>query len=219
MKDADEYILISGIHHFAFCRRRWALIHVEAQWNDNSLTVSGHLMHTRAHNSSLTEKRRDLIVTRDMPILSHQMRVRGQCDIVEFNQYDSGIRLFGRHGLWLPCPVEYKRGKPLICDADRLQLCAQAMCLEEMLLCPPIQTAYLYYGEIKRREAVPLDDGLRETVHTMFAEMHSHYRRRYTPRVKPTKACTSCSMKDICLPKLPQEGRVAVYIQKAIAED
>jgi CRISPR-associated exonuclease Cas4 len=182
-------------------------------------TVSGDLMHTRAHNQSLTEKRGDVIVTRDMPIFSHTMRVRGRCDVVEFRCDESGVSIFGQEGLWLPCPVEYKRGKPKSHDADRLQLCAQAICLEEMLLCMEIQTAYLYYGETKRREKVQLDVDLREAVRAMFSEMYDYYSRRYTPRVKRTKACTSCSLKDICLPKLPKKDTVSTYIKEAIAED
>ena len=219
MFDNDDYLLISGIQHFAFCRRQWALIHIESQWKDNESTISGKLMHARAHNPLLSEKRGDLIIARDMPIFSHTMGVRGACDVVEFRRDDGGVPLFGRKGLWLTCPVEYKRGRPKAHDADRLQLCAQAMCLEEMLVCPPIETAYLYYGETKRREPVPLEADLRQSVRTMFSEMRNLYGRCHTPRVKPTKGCTSCSMKDICLPKMPQDKRVAAYIQNALTED
>jgi CRISPR-associated exonuclease Cas4 len=218
MFEEEEYLQLSGIQHFAFCRRQWALIHIESQWDENVYTVSGDLMHAHAHNQSLTEKRGDIIVTRDIPIFSRTMKVRGKCDVVEFRLDDDGVSIFGRKGLWLPSPVEYKRGKPKSHDADRLQLCAQAICLEEMLLCPEIQKAYLFYGETKRREAVQLDFDLREVVRMTFSEMHNYYDRRYTPRVKKTKACTSCSLKDICLPKLPNEGAVSAYIKKAIAE-
>jgi len=219
MYDDDEYLLISGIQHFAFCRRQWALIHIEAQWTENVLTVSGDLLHNRAHNQSLTEKRGDVIISRDMPVFSRTMQVRGKCDVVEFRRDDEGVSIFGREGLWLPCPIEYERGKPKSHDADRLQLCAQAICLEEMLMCPEIQSAILYYGETKRRETVPLDTKLRETVCSMFAEMRDYYNRRYTPRVKRMRSCTSCSLKDSCLPKLPQEGRVSTYINETLGED
>jgi len=219
MYDEDEYLLISGIQHFTFCRRQWALMYIETQWSENMYTVSGELMHTRAHDQSLTEKRGDIIVSHDMPVFSRSMQVRGKCDIVEFHRDDKGVSLIGREGLWLPCPVEYKRGKPKPHDADRLQLCAQAICLEEMLMCPEIKLAYLYYGETKRREAVLLDVELRNTVRTMFAEMRGYYERRYTPRVKRTKSCASCSLNDLCLPRLPPEGKVSVYINKALEED
>jgi CRISPR-associated exonuclease Cas4 len=176
-------------------------------------------MHTRVHDPSLNEKRKDRIFTRGMPVLSHTLRARGVCDLVEFRRDAGGVSLFGRKGLWLPCPVEYKRGRPKTHGADRMQLCAQAICLEEMLLCPPIQTAYLYYGEVKQREAVPLDECLRTEVRAAFAQMHKDYDRRHTPRVKPAKACGACSLRDICLPKMPKETSVEAYMQKTLAED
>jgi len=216
--EEDEAILISGIQHFAFCRRQWALIHIESQWDDNAYTVSGELLHANAHNSAFTEKRGDLIVTRDMPVFSRSMRVRGVCDVVEFRQDAKGVALFGRKGLWLPCPVEYKRGRPKAHNADSLQLCAQAMCLEEMLLCMPIDKAFLYHGETKHREEVVLSEDLRVAVRTIFAEMRDFYDRRYTPRVKPTKSCNSCSMMNVCLPKLPQEQHVGTYINNALVD-
>ncbi len=219
MLDPDDYLLLSGIQHFAFCRRQWALIHIEAQWEDNARTISGELIHSRAHDTKLTEKRGDMIVVRGMSVLSHALGIQGKCDVVEFHKDEAGVALFGRKGLWLPFPVEYKRGSPKPHDADRLQLCAQAMCLEEMLACPPIKEAYLYYAEIKRREAVPLGSELRETVRSMCAEMRGYYERRHTPRAKQSKSCKNCSLADICLPKLPQEGRVASYIQSALRED
>lgn len=215
----DDYLLLSGIQHFVFCRRQWALIHVEQQWADNLLTAQGESMHVRTHDSSQNEKRGDLIITRGMLVFSHTMRIRGVCDVVEFRRDAGGITLFGRKGLWLPCPVEYKRGRPKTHEADKMQLCAQAMCLEEMLLCPPIETAYLYYGETKRRETVILDEDLRAKVCAAFAQMHKDFNRRHTPRVKPTKACSNCSLLDICLPKMPKETAVAEYIQNVLAED
>ena len=218
MMHEDDYMLISGIQHFEFCRRQWALIHVEAQWVENELTVAGQIMHEKAHNPFITEKRGDLIITREMPIFSHTLKTRGKCDVVEFHRDDDGVSLFGREGLWLPCPVEYKRGKPKVHDADRLRLCAQAICLEEMLTCEPIEKAYLYYGEIKQREPIELTTDLRSKVRTMFAEMMNYYSRGYTPRSKSTKACNSCSMKNICLPKMPEENSVVSYIRKALVE-
>jgi CRISPR-associated exonuclease Cas4 len=176
-------------------------------------------MHERAHDPFFTEKRKDVIIARDMPVLSHSLGVRGACDVVEFRQNSNGVALFGREGLWLPCPIEYKRGKPKKHNADKLQLCTQAICLEEMLLCPPIPVAYLFYGETKRREEVTLDNNLRETVKTMFSEMRAYYARRYTPRVKPSKGCANCSMNHVCLPKMPKGDRVSVYIKNALAED
>jgi len=214
----EDYLLLSGIQHFAFCRRQWALIHIENLWAENYLTMDGNIKHKRAHNPFLSEKRRDIIIVGEMPVHSRTMGISGQCDIVEFIQGDNGIPLHKRQGLWLPRPIEHKRGSPKISDIDRLQLCAQAMCLEEMLVCPTIQTAYLFYGETRRREEVALTPSLRENVKAMFEEMHSYFQRRHTPRVKASKACSSCSLKDICLPKLPSQGSVASYIERELRD-
>jgi len=216
----DEYILLSGIQHFSFCRRQWALIHIEGVWAENVLTVEGKIMHERAHNPFFTEKRNDLIISREMPVASREMGVSGQCDVVEFYRDEGGVRLFGREGLWLPRPIEYKRGSPKINDADRLQLCAQAMCLEEMLLCAEISEAFLYYGQTRRREHIALTKELRGKVRAMFAEMREHYARRYTPRVRTSKACGSCSLKDVCLPKLQKQSRnIQAYIDERWGDD
>jgi CRISPR-associated exonuclease Cas4 len=219
--DEDDFLLISGIQHFAFCRRQWALIHIEQCWADNERTIGGELMHESAHDPFFTEKRGDLIITRDMPVFSRLMGVTGHCDIVELRRDDTlGVMLAGREGRWLPCPVEYKYGRPMKSDADHLQLCSQAMCLEEMLACPAISVAYMYYHETNRREAVTLDEKIREKVRSSFAEMHMHLKRGYTPRVKPQKACGACSLNEICLPTLPaSEKSVSNYINRHLNEE
>lgn len=217
MRSEDDWLLISDIQHFAFCRRQWALRAIECQWDDNELTTSGTLMHNRAHDPLITEKRGDLLTSRDMTVFSRKLGITGKCDVVEFRLCDDGVAIFGRDGKWLPCLVEYKRGSTKKGDHDRLQLCAQAICVEEMLNCPPIKEAFIYYGETKRREAVALDSALREQVCRSFEEMRGYFQRGYTPRVKPKKACVSCSLKDICLPKLPT-GSVKSYIDKKIGE-
>jgi len=211
--------MLSGIQHFAFCRRQWALIHIEGAWEDNHLTTDGILKHQRAHNPFLSEKRKDIITVGDMPIHSRAMGVSGKCDIVEFMRDETGVTLHGRSGHWKPQPVEYKRGSPKVSDIDRLQLCAQAICLEEMLLCHKIEVAYIFYAETRRREEVFLTDILREKVQAMYVEMHSYIERGYTPRVKHHKACASCSLKDLCLPKLPQPSSVAAYIDDALTQN
>jgi CRISPR-associated exonuclease Cas4 len=214
----EDYLQLSGIQHFAFCRRQWALIHIEQLWGENLRTVEGSLLHKKAHDPFFTEKRKDVIITRDMPVFSRSMGVSGICDVVEFFRDDgAGVPLSGRKGRWRPHPVEYKRGKPKTSDIDRLQLCAQAMCLEEMLVCEPIPSASLYYGEVRRRETVTLTEGLRLSVQDAFREMRHHFDRRHTPRVKPTKACNACSLRDMCLPGLLREGRsAAAYLEKGL---
>lgn len=209
MNDSD--LLISGLQHFSFCRRQWALIHIEQQWADNYLTVDGSLLHERADDPLFTEKRGGLLISRALPVRSDKYGITGTCDVVEFREDKSGVRLAGRDGTWLPTPVEYKRGRPKEIDADRLQLCAQAICLEEMLCCPEIPTAYLYYMETRRREAVELDSTLRGKVTDMLTEMRALYDRGYTPKVRPSAKCRACSMADICLPKLQKYRSAAEY--------
>jgi len=217
MFDDEDFLTISGIQHFTYCRRRWALMFIECAWVDNELTISGTLMHERAHNPLITEKRKGLLTSREMPVYSRELGIRGNCDIVEFHQDGTGVNIYGRAGKWLPYPVEYKRGKAQKNNSDRLQLCAQAMCLEEMLSSPPISTAYIYYGETKRRETVTLDNELRQQVKSITNEMRSYYSKGHTPRVKPNKACKSCSLNEVCLPLLPANS-VNSYIEKKLVE-
>ncbi|MGX8701979.1 CRISPR-associated protein Cas4 [Caproiciproducens sp.] len=214
----EEFLSIAGLQHFAFCRRQWALAYLEMQWNENLRTAEGHILHENAHDSFSAEKRGDRIVSRGMAVFSRKLGVNGVCDIVEFHASPHGVPIFGREGKWLPVPVEYKRGSPKENDADRLQLCCQAMCLEEMLLCGEIPKAYLYYGETARRTAVPLDEALRGKVAAMLSEMHELSRRNHTPRVKPTKSCNACSLKGLCLPKLCRGGSAADYLKKRLEE-
>ena len=118
----DDYLMISGIQHFKFCRRQWALIHVEQQWAENEHTVTGELMHKKAHDPYLMEKRGDIIVVRSLPVASRELGISGQCDVVEFHKSEDGIKLHGHRGLYSVYPVEYKKGKPKITEEDRLLL-------------------------------------------------------------------------------------------------
>lgn len=213
----EDYLQLSGLQHFAFCRRQWALIHIEQQWAENLRTVDGRILHEKAHDSTAREKRGDLIVTRDMRIHSADLGISGSCDVVEFQKSGEGIPLPGQEGLWQPYPVEYKRGSPKITEMDKLQLCAQAMCLEEMLCCD-IPEGSVFYGEIRRREVVDLDVELRNQVRELLGQMHDLYRRSHTPKVKPTKSCNACSLKELCLPKLVRKTSVADYLRKRMEE-
>lgn len=213
----EDYLQLSGLQHFAFCRRQWALIHIEDQWAENYRTVDGHLMHERVHDQELRESRGDRLTVRGLAIHSARLGVSGQCDAVEFFKSPAGVPLRGRDGLWLPYPVEYKRGRPKEHSADELQLCAQAMCLEEMLCCPVPEGA-LYYGEPRRRTVVSFTEELRGRVQDSLAEMRELYQRRYTPKVKPSKACNACSLKDLCLPKLMSRKKVMDYLAANLEE-
>lgn len=214
----EDYLMLSGIQHFAFCRRQWALIHIEQQWAENERTVEGNLVHKRAHDPFAAEKSKDVIVSRAMPVASRTMGVSGSCDIVEFCRAEDGVQLRGHRGLFHIFPVEYKRGKPKETNADLLQLTAQAMCLEEMF-CTQIPEGAIFYSEIKRRVKVSFTEELREQVVRIFAEMHKYYDRKYTPRVKWSKSCNACSLKDLCLPKLGKASSAKQYIADKIREE
>ena len=209
---------LSGLQHFAFCRRQWALIHIEQLWRENLRTVEGQLLHRRAHDESQRERRGNLLILRGLAIQSPTLGVSGVCDVVEFHASPQGVPIHGEEGLWLPYPIEYKRGKPKSNQADELQLCAQAMCLEEMLCCS-IQEGALFYGETKRRTVVSFVPALREQVVSLLQEMHQLYRRGYTPKCKPTKSCNACSLKELCLPKLMKKQNVLAYLRSAMEED
>jgi len=210
----EDFLLLSGLQHFLFCRRQWALIHIESQWVDNLLTVEGNLMHEHSHNEALTEKRGDLLITRGMAIFSRKLGVSGKCDVLEFHRNDIGVPIFGWEGFWLPFPVEYKRGEPKENNCDEAQLCGQAMCLEDMLCCE-ISEGALFYGERRRRTSVVFTKELRAEVEKALKEMHAHYKRGYTPKAKPGKQCNACSLKNICLPSLVKRISAEAYLKEA----
>lgn len=211
----EDYLMLSGIQHFAFCRRQWAMIHIEQQWEENYRTTSGELMHKKAHDEESWEKRGNLIVARGLRISSHTIGLSGQCDVVEFNRADNGISLFGYEGKWKIVPVEYKRGIPKENSEDELQLCAQAICLEEMFG-TEIPEGFLYYGENHRRTNVKFTDDLRKEVKRMSDEMHQFFQKGYTPKSKYKKHCRSCSLENLCIPRLQKIMDVREYINSNI---
>lgn len=215
--DEDEYLLISGLQHFTYCRRQWALIHIEHLWAENVLTVEGKLLHERAHDSSLRECRGDVVIVRGMKVFSAELGITGECDVVEFHRSSDGVPLQGLEGKYIPFPIEYKRGEPRIDHANELQLCAQTMCLEEMLCCD-IQEGALYFGQTRHRERVSFTEELRCEVKNALAEMHQFYQRKHTPKVKPNKGCRSCSLNEYCLPKMMKKKSVASYLKEHLED-
>lgn len=210
--------MLSGLAHFAFCRRQWALIHVEQLWCENVLTLDGHYMHERVHDANFTESRGNVLLSRAMPVRSQTLRITGECDMVELHRDPAGIPIHGRDGLWRIYPVEYKRGKPDGRGAAELQLCAQAMCLEEMLV-TDIPEGAVYYGETRRRQKVALTADLRQQVCRLLEEMHSIFSRGYTPKAKITKACRSCSLVELCQPTLFKQPPASEYVKHMLEED
>ena len=217
MAAEDEYLLMSGLQHFVFCRRQWALIHLEQQWSENLRTAEGRLEHARCHDTTQTERRGSLLITRGMRVVSHRLRMTGACDVVEFRADPEGIPLQNTEGRWQPTPVEYKHGREKETDADRVQLCAQAMALEEMLVCE-IPEGVLFYEETRRRERVALTPELRQATLALAEEMNRYFARGYTPKVKPGKHCNACSLKALCLPVLCRRADPNAYLREHLEE-
>lgn len=215
MYEEDDYLMLSGIQHFAFCRRQWAMIHIEQQWAENYRTTAGELMHKKAHEESSFEKRGNLLTVRGLRISSRELGLSGQCDVVEFHREENGIELFGYEGKWSPVPIEYKHGAPKENNADELQLTAQALCLEEMFQ-TRIPMGYLYYGENRRRTCVEFTQEIRQEVKQAAREMHELFRKGHTPNVKPAKKCKACSLEELCVPKLQKTMNVRTYIEQGI---
>lgn len=214
----EDYLQLSGIQHFLFCRRQWALIHIESQWKENLRTTEGKILHERAHQEGLTESRGDMLIMRGLRVSSSRLGISGQCDVVEFHRDKLGVSIVNREGLWTVNPVEYKRGVPKVDQFDEAQLCAEAMCLEEMLN-TDIPEGTLYYGETRRRIQIAFTEELRQIVVSSFEEMHRLFERGYTPKAKTGKWCNACSLKEICLPVLMKQESVRSYVEKMLCEN
>lgn len=176
----EELLPISGLQHLAFCERQWALIHVEQQWRENQRTAEGRIVHERVHDPSYKPHKPGWKVVRSMQLQSLRLGLFGEADVVEFFIRKTSQEPGDVGELSSPRPVEYKRGKSKKGDYDRIQLCAQAMCLEEMMNCH-IDEGDLYYAETRRREVVRLDDELRSVVTKLSEKMHRLYREGITP--------------------------------------
>jgi len=213
----DDYLLISGIQHFIFCRRQWALIHIEQLWGENFFTIDGQIKHNRVDSGDNFETKGDVKIMRSMPIVSHKLRVQGKCDVVELKPDADGFYFSKYKKKYKVYPIEYKRGKPKTDDSDIMQLLAQAICLEEMLGLN-IDEGALFYFETRRRERVIFTEDLRNRLVGIVNEMNNYYDRRYTPKVKKNKKCRSCSLKNLCLPELDGVVSVSHYMKKRIKE-
>ena len=201
----DDLVMISALQHFLYCPRQCALIHIEQQWTENVYTAEGRVLHERVHTAG-RESRRKSKVEFDVPIRSLTLGVVGRADIVEFHMQDDGA--------WQPFPVEYKRGRPKKDSSDRVQLCAQAICLEEMLDVE-VPAGALYYGQKKRRHEVVFDAALRQETLETAIKVHELLRSNVTPAPQYNKGCESCSFFDSCLPNIAgKKHRVADYLNK-----
>ncbi|PSH02791.1 MAG: CRISPR-associated protein Cas4 [Acidobacteria bacterium] len=190
--ELENALLLSGLQHLAFCPRQWALIHLEQAWKENRLTAEGRLLH-QAVDCPGESRRTSVRVVRGLALHSRRLRITGRCDVVEFRPE--------------PYPVEYKRGRSKPTDCDLVQLCAQAICLEEMLQ-TRIARGAIFYGQPHRRQEVEFTAELRTRTENLCAEMHKLYLCGETPAVQPGSHCQSCSLADICLPWATSRQRV-----------
>ncbi len=190
----DDFLALSGLQHLVFCERQWAFIHVEQTWIENRLTAEGRLLHKKA-DSDRIEARKGVRVVRGMRIFSTRMGLSGRADIVEFREKDDPG---GEDPI---TPVEYKRGRPKPHDADRVQLCAQALCLEEMFDAQ-VPRGWLFYGKNRRRTEVLCDKELRDTTRRLATRMHELFESGVTPTGRNDTMCGNCSFVDLCMPEV-----------------
>lgn len=203
----DQLLPLSALQHYLFCPRQAALIHLEQAWADNQFTAEGNVLHQKAHDGH-DESRPGVRITRSLPVVSRRLGLSGQCDIVEFHAHGTVV------------PVEYKRGKPKTHDADHVQLCAQAMCLEEMLGVS-IAEGFLFYGQRKRRTTVAFDAGLRQLVAATAKAFHELIASRVTPLAEyHARRCDACSLIELCQPKALRLKRgAAAWFANAMSGD
>ncbi|HQO62868.1 MAG TPA: CRISPR-associated protein Cas4 [Syntrophorhabdus sp.] len=220
MYKEDELLPISALQHLSFCKRQCALIHIEQVWVENQYTAEGRLLHEKAHDGK-TEMREGVRITRSLPLRSLVLGLSGIADVVEFHPEEpgKGIKLPGVKGAWRPLPVEYKRGRQKIGPFDEIQLCAQAICLEEMLGAK-IPEGALYYGLPRRRTIVPLSNEIRKLTKDTANELHSLIGKGQTPPPETGSKCERCSMKDLCLPEVNcSKRKLSSYMKNFFRED
>ena len=213
--------MLSGIQHFMFCPRQWALIHIEQQWADNKLTAEGVILHKNVDNPFFRQKNGSVITIRSLHIASKELGLYGITDAVELLPADSSANSITHpkyEGFWMPYPVEYKRGHQKPDERDEVQLAAQAMCLEKMY---GVNIPYgaLYYNETKHRETIAISDNLRAVTKRCARRMHDIFRSGILPKAEKKNHCKNCSLKDICLPEMDNCRKVVTYLNKNLYED
>jgi len=209
MYDMDDLIQLSALQHYAFCPRQCALIHIEQVWSESVLTAEGRLMHDHVHDEK-RESRRDVRIEHGVPLRSLKLGLIGKADVIEFHRSEEGR--------WIPYPVEYKRGKPKRDDCDRIQLCAQALCLEEMLNVSVPEGA-LFYGRTRHRLDVAFSDALRKETETAALKTRELIASGKTSAPVYAKRCEQCSLMESCLPRTVQKKRtVRGYISRMVKE-
>ena len=208
MYSEEDYIQLSSIQHYVFCQRQCGLIHVEGVWSENVFTTKGKIMHERA-DSGDDESRGDIRIVRGLNIYSKRLGISGRADVVEFIKKGQET---------IPYPVEYKLGKPKSNISDLAQLCAQALCLEEMLRAPVTEAA-IFYGKPRKRLVVQLSPELRLKTEKIISDIHKMVKDSRVPSARYEKKCDSCSLKDTCMPKTTGQKKLENYIRGLFSAD
>lgn len=213
----DDMLMLSGIQHFRFCPRQWALIHIEQQWSDNLLTIEGQILHKHVDDPFYRQKCGDQITLRAVNIASRELGLYGISDIIELYSSFSveNTILHPKYpGRWKPVVVEYKHGKPKKNEVDEVQLAAQTMCFEEMYNIH-ISHGIFFYGEFRHRINVDITDELRNIVRQCAQRMHEIFSKAIIPKAEYGKHCDKCSLRDICMPKMVTDcPTVKTYLNK-----
>lgn len=214
----EEMVPLSALQHAVFCRRQCALIHLEGTWTENQLTAAGRVLHERVDRCA-HETRRDVRLATALRLVSHRLGVAGIADMVEFHRVgdtdSQGVMLPNARGRWMPFPVEYKHGKPNTRQADEVQLCAQAMCLEEMLGVA-VPAGALFYGTTHRRLDVAFDAALRALTERTANDVHRLLAEGRIPEPECGKWCESCSLLDDCQPKVRSRS-ARMWLERQLA--
>ncbi len=237
----DELRPLSALQHLLYCERQCALIHQEQAWVENRFTAEGRILHQKADSGS-SEQRGDLRIARSLALRSYRLGLIGRADVVELHRVHPeavtpetvnpeavnptvlaaapstpasstpGAKLPGLAGRWFPRPVEYKRGRPKAEAWDEVQLCAQALCLEEMLEVE-VPAGALFYGQRRRRTPVVFDEALRALTEETASRLHRLLGSSQVPAPVFGAKCRGCSLQSICLPKAPRRSAKA-YLQE-----
>ena len=220
MYSEDDMLMLSGIQHFRFCPRQWALIHLEQEWRENRLTIEGQLQHKHVDDPFYRQKCGDNITLRSVNVASKELGLYGICDVIELvpsDNSDDTIRHPRYKGNWIPVPIEYKHGRPKGNEVDEVQLVAQAMCIEEMY---SIKISYgaFFYAAVRHRVEVEITPRLRDIVRECANEMHRVYKTEHIPDINKGRHCERCSLRDICLPELNDCIKVSMYLKRNLLE-
>ncbi|MCL4510464.1 MAG: CRISPR-associated protein Cas4 [Bacteroidetes bacterium] len=215
----DDFFQISALQHYVYCPRQCALIHVEDVWKENVFTVRGDILHEKVDTDTY-ESRGTIKTVRGLKIHSFRFGISGRCDVVEFHGKGKGRLLQGQAqvegdlypGTFTIIPVEFKSGEPKDDVSDKVQLCAQALCLEEMLN-TSVRLGTFFYAKIRRRVQVEIDGELRRQTEEIIANVRELITSKRTPSAEYSAKCWNCSLEPVCMPKAMNDRKLKMYLK------